>query len=223
MKLKLLALALLVACVVVPAAGAKGKPPKHSGGPPAHASSGGPPAHSNAGGGSSSHSHAVSASSQGSSHGSKPDKGDRGGKPDKHSDGDETATSDESSAEDGLNPAKTCKQRRAELGAEAFALEYGTNANLANAFGKCVSFVARGEESESDETEQEDEGADTAEPGDDGEPGDEAEPGDGEHGDEDDADSDTTDPDTQDVDQVDDGEDGFVEQILEALMRLFGR
>ncbi|CAN5143980.1 hypothetical protein BH20ACT13_BH20ACT13_17360 [soil metagenome] len=40
------------------------------------------------------------------------------------------------SAEDKV--AKACKAERAS-GAEAFAKKYGTNQNLKNAFGKCVS------------------------------------------------------------------------------------
>ena len=35
--------------------------------------------------------------------------------------------------------AKTCKAERASMGSEAFAKKYGTNHNLKNAFGKCVS------------------------------------------------------------------------------------
>jgi hypothetical protein len=35
--------------------------------------------------------------------------------------------------------AKTCKAERASMGVEAFAKKYGTNHNLKNAFGKCVS------------------------------------------------------------------------------------
>jgi hypothetical protein len=42
------------------------------------------------------------------------------------------------------SPAKQCKAERAALGAQAFAEKYGTNANLRNAFGKCVSGTARG-------------------------------------------------------------------------------
>jgi hypothetical protein len=45
------------------------------------------------------------------------------------------------------NPAWTCKALLEERGAEQFASDYGTNPNGANAFGKCVSSVARGEES----------------------------------------------------------------------------
>ncbi len=41
-----------------------------------------------------------------------------------------------------LNAAKQCKAERA-LGAEAFATKYGTNKNKRNAFGKCVSKLAK--------------------------------------------------------------------------------
>lgn len=37
------------------------------------------------------------------------------------------------------NPAWVCKFEREQMGAEAFADEYGTNENERNAFGKCVS------------------------------------------------------------------------------------
>jgi hypothetical protein len=37
------------------------------------------------------------------------------------------------------NAAKKCKAERQSMGAQAFADEYGTNANKRNAFGKCVS------------------------------------------------------------------------------------
>ena len=40
------------------------------------------------------------------------------------------------------NAAKACKAERA-LGAQAFKDKYGTNANKANAFGKCVSKLAK--------------------------------------------------------------------------------
>jgi Flp pilus assembly protein TadD len=35
--------------------------------------------------------------------------------------------------------AKACRTERASIGVEAFAKKYGTNHNLKNAFGKCVS------------------------------------------------------------------------------------
>jgi hypothetical protein len=40
------------------------------------------------------------------------------------------------------NAAKACKAERA-LGLQAFKEKYGTNANKANAFGKCVSKLAK--------------------------------------------------------------------------------
>ena len=43
----------------------------------------------------------------------------------------------------GMNPAQACKKLRAYLGVEAFRTAYGTNANGKNAFGKCVSSMAR--------------------------------------------------------------------------------
>lgn len=43
-----------------------------------------------------------------------------------------------------LNPAQTCSAlRRTTLGAPLFAQAFGTNTNHSNAFGKCVSLVAR--------------------------------------------------------------------------------
>ena len=41
------------------------------------------------------------------------------------------------------NPAKACKKERTDLGVEAFNKKYGTNSNLKNAFGKCVSGKAK--------------------------------------------------------------------------------
>jgi hypothetical protein len=40
------------------------------------------------------------------------------------------------------NPAWVCKFEREQMGAEAFADSYGTNANKRNAFGNCVSSEA---------------------------------------------------------------------------------
>lgn len=42
-----------------------------------------------------------------------------------------------------MNPARTCSALRTTLGRSLFAQGFGTNANHANAFGKCVSMVAR--------------------------------------------------------------------------------
>jgi hypothetical protein len=52
---------------------------------------------------------------------------------DKAEDGAEDANEDAGAA------AKACRAERASTGAEAFARKYGTNHNLKNAFGKCVS------------------------------------------------------------------------------------
>src|SRR5262249_51854975 len=41
------------------------------------------------------------------------------------------------------NAAKACKAERASLGADAFAAKYGTNPNKKNAFGMCVSKLAK--------------------------------------------------------------------------------
>ena len=41
--------------------------------------------------------------------------------------------------EDDSAAAKACRAERASMGVEAFAEKYGTNHNLKNAFGKCVS------------------------------------------------------------------------------------
>ena len=43
----------------------------------------------------------------------------------------------------GMSPGQACKTLRADMGAEAFRMAYGTNRNHANAFGKCVSQMAR--------------------------------------------------------------------------------
>ena len=43
----------------------------------------------------------------------------------------------------GKSPAQACRQLRAKLGADAFRMAYGTNHNGRNAFGKCVSKMAR--------------------------------------------------------------------------------
>jgi hypothetical protein len=55
------------------------------------------------------------------------------------------------------NAAKRCKAERQQMGAAAFAGEYGTNGNKRNAFGKCVSRATR------DETEAEQEDAENDE------------------------------------------------------------
>jgi ribosomal protein S24E len=54
------------------------------------------------------------------------------------------------------NAAKACKAERATMGVEAFKTKYGTNANKANAFGKCVSgkSKAKGEDDAEAETQE---------------------------------------------------------------------
>ena len=44
---------------------------------------------------------------------------------------------------DRMSPAQACVALRTQMGTSAFKLKYGTNANRANAFGKCVSVMAR--------------------------------------------------------------------------------
>lgn len=61
----------------------------------------------------------------------------------------------------GANPAKTCKAERASIGDDAFATKYGTNPSKRNAFGKCVSKIAKSRSGGQDE-EGEDEKAEKA-------------------------------------------------------------
>jgi len=49
------------------------------------------------------------------------------------------------------NRAKTCKKEGADLGGEAFNKKYGTNHNLRNAFGKCVSGKSKGKDEGKDD------------------------------------------------------------------------
>jgi hypothetical protein len=55
----------------------------------------------------------------------------------------EAAREDGPSGPARVNPARACKAEREELGDAAFADEHGTNENGANAFGKCVSELAK--------------------------------------------------------------------------------
>jgi hypothetical protein len=43
----------------------------------------------------------------------------------------------------GLNPSQSCSALKTQMGASLFAGSFGTNENHRNAFGKCVSYVAR--------------------------------------------------------------------------------
>ncbi|MDP8911602.1 MAG: hypothetical protein M3M94_06005 [Actinomycetota bacterium] len=47
------------------------------------------------------------------------------------------------STQDRQNAAQQCRAQRTAIGASAFRALYGTNANRSNAFGKCVSKMAR--------------------------------------------------------------------------------
>ena len=70
---------------------------------------------------------------------------------------DDAVEVEEPSAEK-TNPAWTCKTRLEERGAEQFVIDYGTNTNGANAFGKCVSGVANGSDEETTEVPAEPDG-----------------------------------------------------------------
>jgi hypothetical protein len=52
------------------------------------------------------------------------------------------------------NAAKACKAARASMGVEAFQKKYGTNKNLRNAFGKCVSSKSKDDEDDKDEEDE---------------------------------------------------------------------
>lgn len=57
------------------------------------------------------------------------------------------------------NAAKTCKAERATLGVAAFNKKYGTNHNLKNAFGKCVSGKSRTQKGAKDDEQNGQNGA----------------------------------------------------------------
>jgi hypothetical protein len=69
-------------------------------------------------------------------------------------------TSDKAKSENANNannPAKACKKERADIGVDSFNKKYGTNHNLKNAFGKCVSGKSKGKgEAKDNEQETED-------------------------------------------------------------------
>ena len=64
------------------------------------------------------------------------------------------ATSAQSQSASDENAAKACKAERKSLGVEAFNKKYGTNHNLKNAFGKCVSGKSKGEKDDEDEKDE---------------------------------------------------------------------
>ena len=56
---------------------------------------------------------------------------------------------------DKTNAARTCKALRTEMGVATFRTTYGTNVNDRNAFGKCVSQMAREEHADRHNAAQE--------------------------------------------------------------------
>ena len=54
-------------------------------------------------------------------------------------------------AQNEKNAAKLCKSERTSIGVDAFQKKYGTNTNLRNAFGKCVSSKSKDNKDEKDE------------------------------------------------------------------------
>jgi hypothetical protein len=150
--LKTLVIALVMVLAAVPAAfakngghGGQGKPSWAGQGKPSWAGSG----------------HAASKAH--------PEKKEKKAKKPKHHGAD--AAAEEDSADevdlDGLNPAWYCKTLRDEMTTleRDFATMFGTNPNHANAFGKCVSRRAHGEDlSDAAGGDDEQETCDTAEP-----------------------------------------------------------
>jgi hypothetical protein len=63
-----------------------------------------------------------------------------------------SATSQAQSAD--KNASKKCKAERAAMGVEEFKANYGTNANKANAFGKCVSGKVKPEAEAQEQVEE---------------------------------------------------------------------
>jgi hypothetical protein len=57
---------------------------------------------------------------------------------------------DDGKGEKSSGAATACKAERASMGAEAFAKKYGTNHNLKNAFGKCVSGKSKSKDKDDD-------------------------------------------------------------------------
>jgi hypothetical protein len=150
--LKALVIALVMALAAVPAAFAKnagheghGKPSWAGQGKPSWAGSG----------------HAASKAHH--------EKKEKKAKKPKHHEGDPAAEDDSADDVDldGLNPAWYCKTLRDEMTTleRDFATMFGTNPNHANAFGKCVSRRAHGEDlSDAVGGDDEQENCDTAEP-----------------------------------------------------------
>ena len=74
----------------------------------------------------------------------------------KSEDGDDEQNEDDDEDGKSSGTAKACKAERTSTGADAFAKKYGTNHNLHNAFGKCVSSKAKGKAKDKDDDEKDD-------------------------------------------------------------------
>ena len=61
----------------------------------------------------------------------------------------------------GDDAAKACKAERKSLGVEAFNKKYGTNHNLKNAFGKCMSGKSKGKKDDKDEKDEDEKDEDS--------------------------------------------------------------
>jgi hypothetical protein len=139
--LKGLVIALVVALAAVPAAFAGNG---HGGGKPSWAGNGTP---SWAGGGKPSWA-ASGPTSTNAHHGKKPKKDKDEAKHDEADSSADAGTQSDDVDLEGLNPAWYCKTIRDEMTQleRDFATMFGTNPNNANAFGKCVSRRAHGED-----------------------------------------------------------------------------
>ena len=146
---KALVIALVMAVAAVPAAFAGNG---HGGGKPSWAGQGKP-----------------SWAGQGNAEKAHPEKGTKPKKDKHHSEAGTTEGQSSGTDLDGLNPARYCRAIQDEMNqlASDFAAMFGTNANHANAFGKCVSRRAHGEDlsgaAGGDQQDRQD-NCDTAEP-----------------------------------------------------------
>ena len=74
----------------------------------------------------------------------------------KSKDGEDEKDEDDERTGSRAAAAKACKAERTSTGAEAFSKKYGTNHNLQNAFGKCVSSKAKGKAKDKDDDKKDD-------------------------------------------------------------------
>ncbi len=71
--------------------------------------------------------------------------------PARSEDGDDEKDEDDDGDGKPSGAVKACKAERTSTGADAFAKRYGTNHNLHNAFGKCVSSNAKSKAKDKDD------------------------------------------------------------------------